>query len=239
MRRADRLFRVIQILRRSRRPVTAEAVAAELSISVRSVYRDMADLTSQGVPIRGEAGVGYTLDRRYDMPPLMLTPEELEAAVLGAQWVAERGDAALADAARDLLSKITAAVPQSLRTFITDPTLGTPENNLAVRDGLDLARARSWIRAGRKLRIQYRDEAGQETERVVWPVILGYTDAVRLLAAWCELRNGFRHFRTDRILRADFLDEAHGSTLPNLKRRWEHHMRTTRTLRLPKPFGTE
>ena len=129
-------------------------------------------------------------------------PEELEAAVLGAQWVAERGDAALADAARDLLSKITAAVPQSLRTFITDPTLGTPENNLAVRDGLDLAKARSWIRAGRKLRIQYRDEAGQETERVVWPVILGYTDAVRLLVAWCELRNGFRHFRTDRIMKS-------------------------------------
>ena len=122
MRRADRLFRVIQILRRSRRPVTAESVAAELSISVRSVYRDMADLTSQGVPIRGEAGVGYTLDRRYDMPPLMLTPEELEAAVLGAQWVAERGDAALANAARDLLSKITAAIPPSLRTFITEPT---------------------------------------------------------------------------------------------------------------------
>ncbi len=235
MRRADRLFRVIQILRRSRRPFTAEAVAAELNISVRSVYRDMADLASQGVPIRGEAGVGYTLGRQYDMPPLMLTPEELEAAVLGAQWVAERGDAALANAARDLLSKITAAVPHSLRTFITEPTLGTPENILAFRDGLDLAKARSWIRAGRKLRIRYRDEAGQETDRVVWPVIIGYADAVRLLAAWCELRNGFRHFRTDRILEADFLDEAHGSTLPDLKREWELYMKTTRKFRLPGP----
>lgn len=233
MRRADRLFRVIQILRRSRRPVTAEALAAELSISVRSVYRDMADLINQGVPIRGEAGVGYVLDRHYDMPPLMLTPEELEAAVLGAQWVAERGDTALANAARDLLSKITAAVPKSLRPFITEPTLGTPENNLTFRDGLDLAKTRSWIRAGRKLRISYRDEAGQETERLVWPVIIGYADAVRLLAAWCELRNGFRHFRVDRILKADFLKEAHGSTLPDLKRKWEHHMRTTRALRLP------
>ncbi len=223
------------MLRRSRRAVTAEAVAAELNISVRSVYRDMADLTSQGVPIRGVAGVGYTLDRRYDMPPLMLTPEELEAAVLGAQWVAERGDAALANAARDLLSKITAAVPHSLRTFITEPTLGTPENNLVVRDGLDLAKTRSWIRAGRKLRIRYRDEVGQETERVVWPVILGYAEAVRLLAAWCELRNGFRHFRTDRIVDADFLEEAHGSPLPDLKRKWEHSMRTTRALRLPGP----
>ncbi len=233
MRRADRLFRVIQILRRSRLPATAEAVAAELSISVRSVYRDMADLTSQGVPIRGEVGVGYVLDRRYDMPPLMLTPEELEAAVLGAQWVAERGDAALANAARDLLSKITAAVPHSLRTFITEPTLGTPENHLPVRDGLDFAKTRSWIRAGRKLRIRYRDQAGQETERVVWPVIIGYAEAVRLLAAWCELRNGFRHFRTDRIIHTDFLDQAHGLTRPELKRQWEQYMRTTRELRLP------
>ena len=114
---------------------------------MRSVYRDIADLTSQRVPIRGEVGIGYVLDRQYDMPPLMLTPEELEAAVLGAQWVAERGDAALANAARDLLSKITAAVPQSLRTFITEPTLGTPANNLPVRDGLDLAKPR-FVRDG-------------------------------------------------------------------------------------------
>ena len=163
----------------------------------------------------------------------MLTPEELEAAVLGAQWVAERGDAALANAARDLLSKITAAVPPSLRTFVTEPTLGTPANNVPVRDGLDLAKTRSWIRAGRKLRIRYCDEGGQETERVVWPVIIGYADAVRLLAAWCELRDGFRHFRTDRIVQADFLDQAHGSTLPDLKRRWENYMRTTRELRVP------
>ncbi len=232
MRRADRLFRVIQILRRARRPVTAEAIAAELSISTRSVYRDIADLTNQGVPVRGEAGVGYVLDRRYDMPPLMLTPEELEAAVLGAQWVADRGDSALANAARDLLATITAAVPQTLHTFLTEPTLGTPKNHLPIRDGLDLAKTRSWIRTGRKLRLYYRNEAGLETERVVWPVILGYTDAVRLLAAWCELRDGFRHFRTDRITQADFLDEAHGCNLRDLKRRWEQHMKTTRTLRL-------
>ena len=208
-------------------------MAAELEVSVRSVYRDIADLTRQGVPIRGEVGVGYVLDRRYDMPPLMLTPEELEAAVLGAQWVAERGDAALSIAARDLLSKITAAVPPSLRTFITEPTLGTPVNNAPVRDRLDLAKTRSWIRAGRKLRIRYCDQGGQETERVVWPVIIGYAEAVRLLAAWCELRDGFRHFRTDRILHTDFLDQAHGSPLPDLKRRWEQHMQTTRGLRLP------
>ncbi len=234
MRRADRLFRVIQILRRSRRSVTANVIAKELGISVRSVYRDIADLTRQGVPVRGEVGVGYLLDRHYDMPPLMLTPDELDAAVLGAQWVAERGDPALANAARDLLSKLTTAVPPFLRTFITEPSLGTPENHLPVRDGLDLAKTRSWIRTGRKLRIRYQDESGQETERVVWPVLVGYAEAVHLLAAWCELRNGFRHFRTDRIIEVHFLDQAHGSTLPDLKRRWEQEMTATRALRRAK-----
>ncbi len=111
----------------------------------------------------------------------MLTPEELEAAVLGAQWVSERGDPALANAARDLLSKITMAVPHDLRTFVTETTLGAPENHAPVKDGLDLARTRSWIRAGRKLRIRYQNESAQMTERVVWPVMLGYVESFACL----------------------------------------------------------
>ncbi len=201
---------------------------------MRSVYRDIADLVRQGVPIHGEAGVGYTLARQYDMPPLMLTPEELEAAALGAQWVAERGDPGLANAARDLLSKITTAIPNSLRRFITESTLGAPENHLPVTDGLDLAKTRTWIRAGRKLRIRYRDESEQESERMVWPVLVGYTETVRLLAAWCELRNDFRHFRTDRIVQADFLDQRHGLTVRDLRRNWELHMSNSRALRRSK-----
>ena len=228
MRRSDRLFQIIQILRRSRRPVTARQLSSELKVSVRSLYRDVSDLIGRGVPIRGEAGVGYVLDRDYDMPPLMLTPDELEAAVLGAQWVTERGDPALAGAARDLLSKISSAVPQRLRAFIMEPTLGTPANNAPVTDGLELAKTRFWIREGRKLRIRYRSEDGTETERVIWPVIIGYTERVRLLGAWCELRHGFRHFRTDRIMGADFLDATHGLSHGELKRKWEDYMRTTR-----------
>ena len=112
MRRADRLFQIIQIMRRSSRPVTAAMLAGELEVSKRSVYRDIADLIGQRVPIRGEAGMGYLLDRHFDMPPLMLTPDEIEAAVLGAQWVAERGDTVLAGAARDLIAKIATAVPE-------------------------------------------------------------------------------------------------------------------------------
>src|SRR3569833_3247534 len=143
MRRADRLFQIIQILRRSgRRPVTASHLATEMEVSQRSVYRDIADLMGQRVPIRGEAGIGYVLDRDYDMPPLLLTPDELEAAVLGAQWVADKGDAVLADAARDLIAMIATVVPERLRPFVSNPTVGAPLGRHNLPDGLDIARAR-------------------------------------------------------------------------------------------------
>ena len=232
MRRADRLFQIIQILRRHTRPVTAGRLAEELEVSKRSVYRDMADLIGQRVPIRGEAGLGYVLDRDFDMPPLMLTPDEIEAAVLGAQWVAERGDPVLAGAARDLIAKIGAAVPERLRPFIAEPTIGAPPARNPTVDGLDVARLRVAIREGRKLRLRYRDQAGAETMRTVWPVIIGYAETVRLLAAWCELRQDFRHFRTDRILAAEFLDERHGCRLSELRSRWKRQIETERGMRL-------
>jgi len=233
MRPPLRLFKIIQTLRRSRRPVTAEALAAELEVSTRSIYRDIANLIRQGVPIRGEVGVGYVLDRQYDMPPLMLTPAELEAAVLGAQWVAERADPALADAARDLISKIGSAVPHHLRTFIVEPTVSIPGNNRPIADGLDMAKTRDWIRGGLKLRIHYCDRNGIPSERIIWPVMVGYAEGVRLLAGWCELRQAFRHFRTDRITGAEFLNSCCNVTPSELKRRWENSMRNTRELRLP------
>jgi predicted DNA-binding transcriptional regulator YafY len=232
MRRADRLFQIIQIMRRSTRPVTASALAEELEVSRRCVYRDMADLIGQRAPIRGEAGLGYVLERDFDMPPLMLTPDEIEAAVLGAQWVAERGDPVLANAARDLIAKIATAVPERLRPFIAEPTIGAPPNNVLAIDGLDIARARAWIRNGPKIRIRYRNRETQDSERTIWPVIIGYAETVRLLAAWCELRQDFRHFRTDRITAAEFLDERHGCRLNDLRNRWKRHMETERAMRL-------
>jgi predicted DNA-binding transcriptional regulator YafY len=232
MRRADRLFQIIQILRRSTQPITASLLAEELEISKRSVYRDIADLIGQRVPIRGEAGLGYVLDRDFDMPPLMLTPDEIEAAVLGAQWVAERGDAVLAGAARDLIAKIASAVPERLRPFIAEPSIGTPPGAVTAADGLDIARTRAWIRAGRKIRICYRNEQAQDSQRTIWPVIIGYAETVRLLAAWCELRQDFRHFRTDRITAAEFLDEFHGARPGELRTRWKRRMEHTRGMRV-------
>ena len=233
MRRADRLFQILQIMRRSRRPITASQLAAELEVSRRSVYRDVADLIGQRVPIRGEAGIGYVLDRDFDMPPLMLTGDELEAAVLGAQWVADRGDAVLARAARDLIAKITSVVPERLRPFIAESSVGVPTSQALAADGLDIAQTRSWIRAGRKIRIRYRDEQSRETERTIWPTIIGYAETARLLAAWCELRQGFRHFRTDRIIAAYFLDEPNGCRPRELRARWRRYMESERGIRLP------
>src|SRR5215468_2270731 len=121
MRRADRLFQIIQVLRRTRKPLTADAIAAELETSKRTIYRDIATLMEQRVPIRGEAGMGYILEKGFDLPPLMLTPDEIEAAVLGAQWVAGHADEALSRAAADLIAKIADTVPDRLRPFVLEP----------------------------------------------------------------------------------------------------------------------
>lgn len=224
MRRADRLFQIIQILRRSSRPVTAGALAEELEVSKRSVYRDVADLIGQRVPIQGEAGLGYVLDSDFDMPPLMLTPDEVEAAVLGAQLVVQRGDPVLARAARDLIAKVATAVPERLRPFIAEPTVGAPPTHVLGTDGLDIAKTRLWIRSGRKIRIRYRNQKAQDSER--------NAETVRLLAAWCESRRGFRHFRTDRIVSANFLEERYGCRPSDLRARWKRQFEAERGVRL-------
>jgi len=225
MRRADRLFQIIQILRRARAPLTADAIAAELETSKRTVYRDVAALIGQRVPIRGEAGMGYVLDGGFDMPPLMLTPDEIEAAVLGAQWVAGRGDPVLARAAQDLVAKIGAAVPARLRPFVLDPATVTPPPRGAPVDGLDTAAVRAAIRAGRKIRLAYRDEQGRPSDRTIWPVTIAYFETVRLVVGWCELRRDFRHFRTDRVVDAAFLAERYPERPAALKARWLQTMR--------------
>lgn len=221
MRRTDRLFKIIQILRRRRRPITGRELAVEMEVSLRTLYRDMAELSLQRVPIRGEAGTGYVLDAAYDMPPLMLTPDELEAAVLGASWVAQRGDAALARGAEDLIAKLTHAVPKELRPVVLDATLQSVTFRKRPVDAFDVAVMRTAIRDRVKVRIAYADGEGRSTERVVWPFLIAYLDDVRIVAAWCELRAAFRHFRTDRISDARPLAERWPGRRAELLRRWE------------------
>lgn len=222
MRRADRLFQIIQILRRSRHPVTAAALADELEVSTRTVYRDMADLIGQRVPVEGEAGLGYMLEPGFDMPPLMLTADEIEAVVLGAQMVARFPDPTLANSAQDVIAKIAAVVPSDLRPFIVEPSVAAKPADRPHVSAIDIRPLRSAIRDGRKLRLRYRAEAGDVTERTIWPVVVGYAETHSLLISWCELRNEFRHFRVDRILTVDVLDECHPESRGDLRLRWDH-----------------
>lgn len=225
MRRADRLFHIIQILRRHTTPTTAAEIGRELEVSARTVYRDIADLVAQRVPIAGEAGYGYVLEVDYDMPPLMLTPDEIEAVVLGAQWVAARVDPTLSRAAKDVVAKIAAAVPERLRPYVLEPSVAprpaAPTASDAVVDAVDASILRAAIRGGRKLHLTYRSGDGPVTERIVWPVVLGYAETSRTLVAWCELRGEFRHFRTERMLAVRMLDERYPGSAPGLRRRWQ------------------
>lgn len=220
MRRADRLFQIIQILRRGTRPVTADAIAEELETSKRTVYRDIADLIGQRAPIRGEAGVGYILEDGFDLPPLMLTADEIEAAVLGAQMVAARGDPALRRAAEDLIAKIGLVIPENLRPLVVEPATRAAPNRNAAPDNIDMAGVRQAIRTGCKLVLTYRDEHERETGRTVWPFAIGYYETTRLVMAWCEMRQDFRSFRTDRVSDAVFTEARYPDRPASLRARW-------------------
>lgn len=220
MRRADRLFQIIQMLRRTRKPLTAEAIAGELETSKRTIYRDIATLIGQRVPIRGEAGTGYVLEKGFDMPPLMLTPDEIEAAVLGAQWVAGRADPVLAKAAQDLIAKIVDTVPERLQPLALEPASRTPPKWDLPPESIDMTQLRAHIYASKKILLHYRDEQGRESKRTVWPIAVGYLETVRMLAAWCELRKDFRSFRIDRMTDAMFLDEKYPERRAALRAKW-------------------
>src|SRR5690349_17234521 len=163
MRRAERLLQLIQILRRHRRPVTGETMAQELEVSLRTVYRDIAALIADRVPIRGEAGIGYVLGEGFDLPPLMFTPDELEAVMLGLRWVARRGDTDLSRAAQDTVAKIGSVLPEKLRPFLFDAALLVPPHFRLTEDRVNVALLRTAIREGRKVKLGYRSEDGRET----------------------------------------------------------------------------
>ncbi len=199
MSRSQRLLDLIQILRRHRYAVTGAALAGELGISLRTLYRDIDTLQQQGASIDGAPGLGYVMRPGYMLPPLMFSAEEIEALVLGSRWVAERADPRLGAAARNALAKITAVLPPELRdaadasTLLVGPGVAVAPGELALPD------IRRAIRAEHKLVISYCDLKGAPSERTIWPFALGFFDHAQVVIAWCELRQGFRHFRADRI----------------------------------------
>ncbi|MEZ5657066.1 MAG: YafY family protein [Burkholderiaceae bacterium] len=200
MSRARRLLDLIQLLRAHRYPVAGQSLATALGVSLRTVYRDIATLQAQGASIEGEPGFGYSLRPGFMLPAMMFTEDEVEALALGSRWVARGHDRGLSRAANSALSKIASALPDDLRASLDANALLVGGSASAADALIDLADMRRAIRLQHKIRIAYRDARGEPSDRLVWPVALGYFDRVCMLAAWCELRVEFRHFRVDRIL---------------------------------------
>lgn len=207
MRRADRLFQLVQALR-SRRFATAEELADALSVSKRTIYRDVQDLQLSGVPIRGEAGVGYRLERGFELPPLTFTSEELSGLALGARFVAAWGDPELADAVGSAMTKIEAVIPEALRAVLLDTPLFAPGYGRAAEMARNVGSLRRAISESRVIQFAYTREDGQDSQRDARPLGLYFWGSKWTLAAWCELRRDYRSFRPDRMEEVRLLERA-------------------------------
>lgn len=216
MRRADRLFQLVQILR-NKRLVTARELATRLEVSERTIYRDMQDLSLSGVPLEGEAGVGYHLRYSLDIPPLMFSATEIEALVLGTRMLRAWGGTELARSADSVLDKVYAVIPEELRHHLTNNHLFVLRfgERLDISQTLDLAR--NAIDQRRYIELYYQRQDGETSQRIVKPLGLFFWGQTWTLASWCELRGEFRSFRLDRILQtqvqAECFTEVEGQTL--------------------------
>jgi predicted DNA-binding transcriptional regulator YafY len=233
MDKTERLFSIMDALRRHRRPVTAAALAEEQGVSVRTLYRDVQTLVGLGAPIDGEAGIGYMLRPGFFLPPLMFSAEELEALVLGARWVQARPDAALSNAAKNALAKIATASPEDLRDRISNTGLWPVRTYWESGEQPLLAVIREAIRDERVLSISYASESGQTTERSIWPVALAYYEEKHIIAAWCTMREDFRNFRIDRIVSAEPVEGRFGKRRAALAREMEDAWHAEQRARYP------
>jgi predicted DNA-binding transcriptional regulator YafY len=220
MPRSDRLFDIIQALRSRKKPMTAAALAEELEVTPRTVYRDIATLQARRVPIEGAAGVGYVLRKGFDLPPLMFTIDEVEAIAIGARMLKRVKDPALQHAADSVLAKVSVVVPEGLKPHIADAHVYVSPGMAADADGADLAEIRAAIRDSRKLYITYGDRSGRRTHRVIWPIAMAYYVDATLVGAWCELRSDYRSFRIERIHSSKVLHERFDQQGGKLFREW-------------------
>lgn len=202
MRRADRLFQIVQHLK-ARRLTTAAQFAQWLHVSERTIYRDIRDLSLSGIPVLGEAGVGYSLNRSFELTALMFTPDELEAIVIGLRMARAFAGERLAEAARPALDKVILALPKERRAEVDRPQVYAPPTRKHRQLEPLMEQLRTAIDAHHLLRIAYADNAGTESQRTLRPLALNFWGAVWTLAAWCELRRDFRSFRLDRIHKAE------------------------------------
>ncbi len=207
MRRADRLFQIVQILQH-RRVTTAARIAERLQVSERTVYRDIRDLSLSGVPIEGEAGVGYRLGKDFELPPLMFSVDEIQALVLGARMVESWGDSGLQQAAQSVLEKVEAALPETERGRLHNTALFSLSYHVPDQVRTTLGQLRTAIAGRHRVELRYHDRQDQATERTVCPLGLYFWGNTWTLGAWCELRKDFRNFRLDRMDEATVLDET-------------------------------
>jgi predicted DNA-binding transcriptional regulator YafY len=220
MSRAQRLLDLIQILRRHRRPVAGSALAAEAGVSLRTLYRDIAALKAQGASIDGEAGMGFVLRPGFMLPPLMFSDDEIEALILGSRFVSERADGPMSAAARNALAKIGAVLPDDLRESIEASGLLIGPGKPITEGDVNLREIRLAIRTERKLQFTYTDEKGHASRRTIWPFVLAFYDRARVVVGWCELRQAFRHFRTDRIVSLKTTPQRYPRRRQALLREW-------------------
>lgn len=216
--RAGRMFEIIQLLRGAKHPLTAAQMADALEVTKRTIYRDIATLQARRVPIEGEAGIGYVMRAGFDLPPVNFDVEEAEAITVGLSMIARTGDKGLERAARRAAQKLSEATRLSETVYASNWGPDVPES-------VDMSLLRDAIRAERKLDLSYEDVNGAQTRRTIRPVaVIYYSDAI-VLAAWCELRNDFRHFRPDRFLSIDVLAQDFAGKGDALRRAWaETHL---------------
>lgn len=223
MGRSSRLLDIIQILRRSTAPMPARRIADTLEVSQRTIYRDILALQAMSVPIEGEAGIGYVLRDGYDLPPLTFTPEEVEAIEVGLSLIGRTGDSDLSAAAARVNRKIAAVIERRKETSPETSPLHVSRWNAVPPSRVAYRVLRQAIREERKLRLSYQDAVANLSERTIWPIALVYYVDTIILAAWCELREDFRHFRVDRIARCDVSADAFTGKSERLRSEWLAH----------------
>jgi len=229
MSRTSRLFELISVLRARRTPVTAQYLARELGISQRSVYRDIETLRSLGAPLDGQAGIGYCLGEGFFLPEFAFSSDELDALILGLGWVRQRADPALAQGSERALAKILSARNNGPATSGEPPAVTAASVSERV-DPPQVALLRDAIRRQRKVAISYEDAQGSLSDRTIWPIAIVYFDDVRVLAAWCEHRSAFRHFRVDRVHLRTILEERYPGRRQSLIARWRQQDRDWRSI---------
>lgn len=235
MSRSERLLQLLQALRRHRRPVSGKVLSEETGVSLRTLYRDIASLQAQGAAIEGERGVGYVLKPGFLLPPLMFSAEEIEALVLGTRWVAGRADRTLADAAMGAMAKIGAVLPAHLRNEPEASSLWVAAVAAPPDTSVEFELLRKTMRSERKLRLAYRDAGGGMSHRTVWPFALAFFEQSRVLMCWCELRQDFRNFRTDRIAEAEPLEARYPQRRQALLKAWRLSDHVAGRTILPEP----